>query len=151
MIDKIPWLLYKFMHHFRMKSFSLIPCNKKDVSNFWCYCYHFTDSSQQNLFIWSCSFSIGKRRSTSRSFLVNFYKFYREIGVISWFFHMKIPAFTILPFFLTVKWVKIWLYVDVIHWIRRWTKTDLHSKITITWCDTNEILIYYAYKLLNGK
>ena len=36
------------------------------------------------------------------------------------------------------------MYVDVILWIWRWTKTDLHSKITITWCDTNEILIYYA-------
>ena len=45
LIDKIPWLLHKFMHHFRMKLFSLIPCNKKDVSNFWCCCYHFTDSS----------------------------------------------------------------------------------------------------------
>ena len=73
------------MHHFRMKSFSLIPCHKKDVSNFWCCCcYHFTDSSQQNLFIWSCSFSIGKRRSTSRSFLVNFSKFYWGIDDISW-------------------------------------------------------------------
>ena len=60
------------MHHFRMKLFTLIPCNKKDVSNVWC-CYHFTDSSQQNLFIWSCSFSIGKRRSTRRSFLVKFF------------------------------------------------------------------------------
>ena len=70
------------MHHFRMKSFSLIPCHKKDVSNFWCCCcYHFTDSSQQNLFIWSCSLSIGKRRSTSRSFLVNFSKFYEGILV----------------------------------------------------------------------
>ena len=33
------------MHNFRMKLYSLIPCNKKDVSNFWCCCYHFTDSS----------------------------------------------------------------------------------------------------------
>ena len=33
------------MHHFRMKLFPLIPCNKTDVSNFWCCCYHFTDSS----------------------------------------------------------------------------------------------------------
>ena len=39
------------MHHFRMKLFCLIPCNKKDVSNFWCCCYHFTDCSQQNLFM----------------------------------------------------------------------------------------------------
>ena len=64
------------MHHFRMKSFCLIPCNKKDVSKFWCCCYHFTD-----LFIWSCFYSRGKRRSSSRSFLEN-HKFYWYILVI---------------------------------------------------------------------
>ena len=58
--------------------------------NFWCCCCRFTDGSQQNLFIGSCSISRGKRRSTSRLYLVNFYKFYGEIGVIFWFFQMKI-------------------------------------------------------------
>ena len=88
------------MHHFRMKSFSLIPSNKKDVLNFWCCCCRFTDGSQQNLFIGSCSVSRGKRRSTSRLYLVNFYKFYGEIGVISLFFNMKIFTMYIPIIFL---------------------------------------------------
>ena len=141
------------MHHFRMKSFSLIPCNKKDVSNFWCYCYHFTDSSQQNLFIWSCSFSIGKRRSTSRSFLVkNFQILFRNRWHIlvdfptllrNYFLYWDFDgefSFMLSISYITVKWFKIWLFLDVIGSLRWWTKTDMYPKIKRAWCDTNEMI-----------